>query len=350
MALFRAVLFLGLLLLLVACASAMNSTTLGPGQTSTALPRPTATIAIETLMPRDAIKALIAPPVVAGAQLAHRLPPDDQVIGVVLGGEARAYPIMALLRHAIINDQVGGVPIVVTFCGLCNTGAVYHRTVNEQVFTFGVSGKAAMNASVMYDHETESLWGQVMGRAIEGPLTGTSLEFLTATQTTWQEWLQTHPVTTVLDDTQDEQILATSAADPMTLLLNTRRLLPEYIIGLVGQREIVVYPFGVLQKERVVNDELEGQPIVVFFDPATGTGTVWERPIQDGKPLTFTPVAESGFTVKDEQTGSRWSGLGGQAEAGPLTGQQLTRVPARYSFGTGWLDAYPTSRVFESKH
>jgi hypothetical protein len=337
----------GLVLLLAACTTMTTTGTSDLERGSMVPVGPTATMAITTLLPRDAIAALVAPEVVAGAQQANRLPPDDQVLGVVLGGEARAYPIMALHRHAIINDQVGGVPIVVTFCGLCNTGAVYRRTVNGQVFTFGVSGKVAMNASVMYDHQTGSLWGQVMGRAIEGPLIGTTLEFLTATQTTWQEWLKTHPATTVLDDTQDEQAPSTSAADPMALLLGTRRLLPDYVIGVVGEGEVVVYPFAVLRTARVVNDELGGKPVVVFFDPATGTGTVWERPIYDGQLLTFTPVDDKSFTVKDDETGSRWSGLSGQAEAGPLSGQQLTLVPARYSFGTGWLDAYPTSRVFE---
>ncbi len=108
------------------------------------------------------------------------LPDREPVIGLRIGDDIRAYPLRILIRHEIVNDVVGGVPVVVTFCPLCNTAMVFDRTVDGRVLEFGVSGKLRNSDLVMYDRETESWWQQFLGEAIVGEMTGARLKFLPA--------------------------------------------------------------------------------------------------------------------------------------------------------------------------
>ncbi len=108
------------------------------------------------------------------------LPDREPVIGLRIGDDVRAYPLRILIRHEIVNDVVGGVPVVVTFCPLCNTSVVFERTVDGRVLEFGVTGKLRNSDLVMYDRQTESWWQQFLGEAIVGEMTGARLEFLPA--------------------------------------------------------------------------------------------------------------------------------------------------------------------------
>lgn len=334
----------GLLALLGACAAPPP---IAPRPTPTAA----APIELVTLFPRDAIEALVAPPTLSAAAAAERLLPDDEVIGVAQNGEARAYPLALLHRREVVNDTVGGAPLAITFCPLCYSGIVYERTVGDRTLTFGVSGKVANNTLVMYDHETESLWGQVLGRAIEGPLAGEKLRFTTATQTTWREWREQHPDTTVADDGgPPRQPAASLGADPLGGLLARQRQqrgIQDYVIGVALGAESAAYDLTTLRERRVVNDQIGPQPIAIFFDPTTGAATVWERPPHAGAPLDFEATADP-LTVTDRQTGSRWSAETGEALSGPLAGQRLVPIASRYSFWPGWVDWYPQTRLFSA--
>ncbi len=108
------------------------------------------------------------------------LPDREPVIGLRIGDDIRAYPLRILIRHEIVNDVVGGVPVVVTFCPLCNTSVVFERTVDGRVLEFGVTGKLRNSDLVMYDRQTESWWQQFLGEAIVGEMTGARLKFLPA--------------------------------------------------------------------------------------------------------------------------------------------------------------------------
>ncbi|MGI9491157.1 MAG: DUF3179 domain-containing protein [Geminicoccaceae bacterium] len=103
------------------------------------------------------------------------LPDIEPVIGLIIDGTARAYPIRILIWHEIVNDQIGDVPIAVTFCPLCNTGIVFDRRIAGDVLDFGTTGKLRNSDLVMYDRQTESWWQQFMGEAIVGEMTGQTL-------------------------------------------------------------------------------------------------------------------------------------------------------------------------------
>jgi hypothetical protein len=130
---------------------------------------------------------------------------DDRVIGVTIGDESRAYPITLLNGHEIALDELGGVPIAVTYSPLGDSVAVYDRRVDGKTLDFGVSGLLRNANLLMYDVVAEgdaaarsSLWSQYEGRAIAGPLAGRELVRVPGTcVTTWEDWFATHPGTTV---------------------------------------------------------------------------------------------------------------------------------------------------------
>ena len=108
------------------------------------------------------------------------LPDREPVIGLQIGDDVRAYPLRVLMWHEIVNDVVGGVPVVVTFCPLCNAAMVFDRTVAGRVLDFGTTGNLRYSDLVMYDRQTESWWQQFLGEAIVGEMTGARLKFLPA--------------------------------------------------------------------------------------------------------------------------------------------------------------------------
>lgn len=142
--------------------------------------------------PKDGIPAVDAPRFLPAR--------DETVIGdrepvltLELGGEVRAYPIRYLMWHEIANDIVGGVPVAVTFCPLCNTAMVFDRRVGGQVLSFGVSGKLRASDMVMYDRQTESWWQQALGLGIVGQMTGKQLTQLPAVMESWAQFRARHP-------------------------------------------------------------------------------------------------------------------------------------------------------------
>ncbi|MEM8658040.1 MAG: DUF3179 domain-containing protein [Pseudomonadota bacterium] len=131
-------------------------------------------------VPKDGIPAL------DGARFGDSagLSPREAVMTVALEGQAeRAYPLRYLMWHEIVNDEIGGIPVAVTYCPLCNSGLVFDRRASGQVLDFGVSGNLRHSDMIMYDRQTESWWQQFTGEAIVGTLLGTRLDVLVS----WME-------------------------------------------------------------------------------------------------------------------------------------------------------------------
>jgi len=147
--------------------------------------------------PKDGIPSIDDPefrPIAASPDLAGTEP----VIGLIVNGEARAYPLRILIWHEIVNDTVGGVPVVVTYCPLCNSGIVFERTVDGRILDFGTTGKLRNSDLVMYDRQTESWWQQFSGEAIVGAMTGKELEMLPSRLESWERFRARAPEGKVL--------------------------------------------------------------------------------------------------------------------------------------------------------
>lgn len=149
--------------------------------------------------PRDGIPAIDNPRMIAVAQ-EGRLDDREPVMVLEMAGETpRAWPIRYLTWHEIVNDEVGGIPVAVTFCPLCNAGLIFDRRLDGRVLSFGVSGMLRNSDMVMYDRQTESWWQQALGEAIVGQLTGRRLEPLAGWMESWGRFRARNPDGLVMD-------------------------------------------------------------------------------------------------------------------------------------------------------
>lgn len=235
---------------------------------------------------------------------------------------------------------------------------MYSRQVEGQPepLTFGVSGKLIMNVLVMYDRETGSYWSQILGEAVEGELTGTTLEPLAALQTNWEAWKTLHPDTLALDKGTTNSYDSYSsyyAQDVAGVIGETRsddRLNRKALgLGMVIDGAPAFFPYTTLRTDLVVNDRVGDVDVVVAYENDAFSAVAYDRSV-DGQTLTFsadgaTP-AGSGLVLVDAETGSRWSALTGAATAGPLAGTALERIPATSSFWFGWKDWHPDTYLY----
>jgi hypothetical protein len=228
---------------------------------------------------------------------------------------------------------------------------VYSRDINDQILEFGVSGKLIMNVLVMYDRQTDSLWSQLLGQAVEGKLHGEELEYLPSWQTTWEDWKTRHPDTLALvkgyQGLRDPYFGYYSSGQAGVIGEATKDgRLPtkEFVIGVSIDDEAVAYAFSTLNDEPIVNDVVANIPVLVTFDADNASGVVFERSV-DGKTLTFNQQVD--FRIVDDETGTLWDGLTGTALEGELSGRQLQRVKSTLSFWFGWKDFYPETRVYD---
>ncbi len=147
--------------------------------------------------PKDGIPSIDNPKFVSVAS-SNDLQPREPVIGLEIAGEAKAYPLRILVWHEIVNDTVGGVPVVVTYCPLCNAAIVFDRRVAGRSLTFGTTGKLRSSDLVMYDHATESWWQQFTGEAIVGEYTGRRLQLVPSRLESFELFSKRHPRGSVL--------------------------------------------------------------------------------------------------------------------------------------------------------
>jgi len=143
--------------------------------------------------PRDGIPSIDDPKFISVSEAADWLAPNEPVIALELNGDVRAYPLQILIWHEIVNDTVGGVPVIVTFCPLCNSAITFDRRLNGKVFEFGTSGLLRNSDLVMYDRTTESLWQQFTGEGIAGDMAGAQLSFYPSSIISFGDFRAAHP-------------------------------------------------------------------------------------------------------------------------------------------------------------
>lgn len=181
-------------------------------------------------VPRDGIPALQEPGAVSLAQLPSLgrrfLLPSDPVVGVRIQGQARAYPLRVLVFHELVNDTLGGEPILVVHQPLCGLTAVFSRRVAGQVLAFANSGLLWNSCGLMYqkDQPLRGLWSPLLGKAVAGPATaeGLQLSLLPFALTSWQRWQHAHPQTTVV--APDRHQLSQYKRDPYSSYLGSELL------------------------------------------------------------------------------------------------------------------------------
>lgn len=212
-----------------------------------------------------------------------------------------------------------------------------------------------MNALVMYDHQTDTLWSQFLSKGVEGPLKETELEVVPATQTTWEAWRELHPDTKVLNkntsvttDSYVNYYESGRAGIHGQFNPDDRLYVKELVLGVNLDDSQKAYPFSTLTREQVVNDSFAGKDVLIFFDESTGTALAFDRS-PGGDPLTFSIEGEAAgtrTTLVDEETGSRWTAFTGAAIDGELKGSRLERIPSHLSFWFAWSDWNPQTEIY----
>ncbi len=285
------------------------------------------------------------------------------VIALAVGEEAKAYPLAILTRHEIANDEIAGMPVAVTFCPLCNAAIVFNRQVEGQVLRFGVSGNLRNSDLIMWDNKTLSGWQQFTGEALVGQLTGTRLEIVPAQLVAWKDFKAAYPEGQVLStggrsygsnpyagyDSSGQPFLFGEAPDPR--LPATQR-----VLGYFSGDTAKAYPLPVIAEEKVIEDTLDGQDVVIFYEPgqvsALDKQVIEESkevgsagmfiPMVDGQQLTFSYQDD---LITDDQTGSRWD-VFGRAISGPLEGAQLEPVLSHPHFWFAWAAFRPDTEIY----
>jgi hypothetical protein len=317
--------------------------------------------------PRDGIPPIDEPKAVSRREAEEFLGAREPVLAVAAGGEARAYPIQILVWHEIANDVLGGRPIAVTYCPLCNSALVFDRRLGRRTLTFGTTGNLRKSDLVMWDRQTESWWQQLTAEAVVGKLTGQRLTVLPSQTLSWADFKRLYPDGDVLSrDTGAERDYSRNpyegydqpASEPAHFGEQPDDRLPpkERVAAVFVGKEALVVPFSRLERERVANEQLGGVPVVVLFKKGVlspldasaiedsrdvGTAAAFERRVDDRR-LEFEPRAGGGFT--DRQTGSSWD-ITGRAVGGRLRGERLAPLRQDQQFWFALAAFVPGARV-----
>ena len=317
----------------------------------------------------DCIPAVTDPDFVsAGASGAGYLRDDDIVMGIVINGEPRAYPHNIGWWHEVINDTAGDESVIVTLCPLTGTGMVFNGVAADgERIHVGVSGLLFNNNLIMYDRrDRQSLYPQMIYKAVLGPRQGEELELLPMTECTWEYWKRIHPDTRVIDGNSTSYPISQYTEYPyIDRTAGDYRTANGYFIfpamntatsALFGAKDLAMgvrfgemvkaYPFEAMHAEDVINDVIDEGPrqhsvLVVYYRNAQ-LAIPFSREISvngQAATLTFERVNSTlpayPFLLRDQETGTTWN-LKGEGVAGTHQGRKLTQLPSHNGFWFAW--------------
>ncbi len=315
--------------------------------------------------PPDGIPAIYDPVFESVGAADEWLEDEWPVMFFEANGEARAYPLAVMIWHEIVNDEVGGQKVALTFCPLCNSTIAFRSVLDDGTeLDFGTTGNLRNSDLIMYDQQTRSWWQQFTGEAIVGQLTGAMLEMLPSQIISWADFKQNYPDSPVLSRaTGYERRYGNNpyggydniGGSPFFPVGEYGDELPpvERIVALSIGEVDVAFPFTWLAEVGVVNDEYQGQPITIFWKDGTSTAFgnngkdvgstgAFSRDFE-GQILTFI-ATDDGFV--DEETGSLWN-IAGDAIEGPLSGSQLVRLVSGEHFWFAWSVFRPDTIIWQ---
>lgn len=331
----------------------------------------------KALLPRDYFPVIYFPTFVDKAEGTKVYLAKEPVIALEIEGFARAYPLKVLTYHEMANDRISSHEFLVTYCPLCNSGVVFNRKLKingkEEVAEFGVSGMLRKSGMVMWDNITESWWQQLTGEAHVGTQTGNQLDFYPSQIISVEEFFQTYPEGEILSNTMEQSLgdstyainpyknyddIATQTTRFIDWELDDRLPAMERILDVTPDgKKHKVYPFSILQKQKVINDRFEEMSIVIFYSSGAlsvldkteiseakdiGMATAFS-PIIDGKKHTFISH-ENNF--KDTETQSTWT-VTGECIEGSLKGKNLFKLVHGNHFAFAFLTFYPDTEIYD---
>ncbi len=265
---------------------------------------------------------------------------DPLVIGVTHEGEAKAYPIQYLGYHHQVRDTIGNKPIMVTYCTVCRSGRVYEPIVNGKLENFRLVGMDHFNA-MFEDKTTKSWWQQATGEAVTGTLKGYQLPEFPFMQTTLNKWIELYPNTLVMQPDKNFQVqydsMRTYEKGKLTGKLTRRDTASwkdkSWIVGVEVGKVSRAYDWNLLQKERIIYDELDNQPIALILSKDSLSFVVLQRV---NKEQTFILVND---TLKSKENNYNFAGT----SLNPSI-PHLKRINAYQEYWHSWQTFHPLTK------
>ncbi len=322
--------------------------------------------------PRDGIPPIDAP-VYETVDSASAWVENGWPVLVIVGSEqAVAFPLPILLWHEVVNTELDGTPMTVTYSPMSGSARVFMvQDSSGGLMNLGTTGNLRFGNSILYDRPSGSWWQQLSGQAVVGERTGASLAALPSQVLAWTDFVAEYPEGQVLSrETGTVREYGYSpyagmedSADLPGLVRafvageRDSRLGPmERVTALEADGAGVAYPFPALSTARVVNDEAVGQPVVIIWQAGArsltdaplvaesrdvGSSGVYSRELA-GQVLTF-EWTEAG--IHDQESGSTWTPMG-RAIAGPLKGERLGRLASVDVFWFAWSALFPETEIW----
>ena len=306
-------------------------------------------------VPRDGIPALNDPEFIAADQATY---PSNAalILGVVIEGEARAYPIGIMNYHEIVNDHFQGRPVCVTYCPLTGSGVAFASVLGGQEVTYGVSGLLFRNNLIPYDRASSSLYSQMYVRGIRGDYRDFDWQLYPSLQCTWDFWKEHYPDTKVMSsntgysrdyNSNPYGNYPVSFSTLFPVRFPDNRYHPKHLtLGVQFDGRAMAFPSSELFSEKVVNIDFEGTPLVIVYD-ANGKYVGAYSRLVNGDTLSFSLDRNNNVRtiMTDDQAGSTWSAVG-LATDGSLAGERLDQFPFYTAYWFAWHDFYPETEVY----
>jgi hypothetical protein len=287
------------------------------------------------------------------AKMATYMTPDEPVFAVKMGDDARAFPLRILDWHAVSNDTIDRIPTALAYCRPCGSVVLYKTDTPKGILTLAASGRYRDGDQLLVDRQTGTLWKQLTGTPVEGPLAGSGIELqpLPVVLTTWSSWFQDHPETRVLSLAtgfqRDYKPGGRPGDDPPLAVSQPNPALPagSVVYGVVLGGAARAYPVDRVAKQGAIDDELGGHPIVIVADPGADPRNRTIRVFERGDRVFIrSGHAFLGASFINDQEGHPWK-IDEEALATP-DGKKLPRLPGRLTNWAGWAAAYPQAGIY----
>ncbi|MBS1917313.1 MAG: DUF3179 domain-containing protein [Bacteroidetes bacterium] len=282
----------------------------------------------------------------------NKVDTNQLVIGIVLNGQAKAYPVEIIGYHHQVQDTVGGEPVIVTYCTVCRTGAVFSPLINNTFQHFRLVGMDHFNA-MFEDENTKSWWRQVNGEAITGPLKGSFLKEFPSSQMRLSAWIRNYPQTLILqpDSIYQKEYDDLKGYDSGTVKSSLEKRdsnswkFKSWVVGITTRKFAKAYDWNDVVKEKIINDTIADIPVLIALEKDGYSFHAWKRNV-NGQTLQFV-FNDSLNVIQDINTHSSWNWMGICTD-GALKNSELTPVQSYQEFWHSWSTFHPNTTKYNS--
>ncbi len=307
---------------------------------------------------KDGIPAISNPEFAKTTEI-NFLQDNDLVIGIKHNGTIRAYPHPILDWHEIVNDKIEDLTFAITYCPLTGTGIGWNRRLNGRETTFGVSGLLYNSNLIPYDRATDSNWSQMRLDCVNGELMGKRISMVQIVETSWANWKARYPDTEVMttetghDRDYDRYPYGSYRTNSQLIfpidIQDDRLPLKERVLGIIRNGKAKVYRFSDFAESgnQVIQDEFEGQQIVIVGNRTDNFLLAFGRELADGTLLEFSSAndTEKSEAILVDQEGNYWD-IFGEAIEGPRSGEVLPITESYIGYWFSWGAFYPNAEIY----